>query len=168
MGRIKPIYCVQCDKPRMSTEFPRRRRANGRFVCVHCDPSKRGRRTDRHVEKGRKYECRSCSGEYTSDWFDTYQTHGISKIRMVCRRCTRDADFIAVHGVDAAEGQLISDILYDFDLARTMFGMPYPEAVRWLLRGYASGVTEDKLIDWGATENRRIIWEPDKEGGDDE
>jgi hypothetical protein len=80
-----------------------------------------------------------------------------------CRSCKRDEENNERLGRDAEEKQLRDDVIYDFDLARNMFGMTYEEASAWLVKGYGYlGIDETKLRNWGITETRRKVWVPDE------
>lgn len=118
----------------------------------------------RVVAQDEKYNCAGCGGSFTVDFYDVRKLpSGTYVVMPSCRACERDRRWQETHGADSEEAKLISDVIYDFDLARNMFGMNYPDAVAWLLRGYRlHGVTETKIRDWGMTETRRETWRPDE------
>ena len=159
----RTITCVKCERALPVSNFPRPRRRSKLPVCDHCDPPQPGRRSTRKVLPYMKYWCKGCERSLAVDWFDVKMMRGEKWVIGDCRACKREAAELERLGKDDEERKLRNDILYDFDLARNMFGMSYGEAVAWITRGYVlRGVDESKLRAWGMTETRREVWSPDE------
>lgn len=157
------ITCTTCQIPQPTIEFPIYRRRNGISVCRTCEKPRRGRHSDaRKYEPWKTYRCQGCGHSMPPDFFDVKTNRGSKWVVGDCRSCKRAAKEAQRYGHDEDESQLREDVIYDFDLARTMFGMGFEEALEWLLRGYrGEGITETKMRDWGITETRKEVWEPD-------
>ena len=159
----RKLTCSQCRKDLPPSDFPRNRRYLASRVCITCKPASPGRVATRKLRPYTKYWCEGCSRSLAPDWFDIKTMRGEKWVIGNCRSCKRDEDARRRLGKDDEERKLRHDVLYDFDLARNMFGMAYGEAVVWLVRGYGHlGVDEPKLRSWGMTETRREIWNPDE------
>jgi len=155
----RKLLCHNCGQERPLADFPPARRRKVQPVCGYCDPPKKGKRATKKLMPYTKYWCKGCSRSLSPDWFDVKTMRGEKWVVGDCRACKREAEELERTGRTTAEQQLRLDMIYDFDLARNMFGMSYDETVVWLENGY--GVNEDRMRMWGMTETRRTLWEPD-------
>lgn len=163
--KAEGFLCSRCDSLKPRSAYTWHRIRTGNLVCLQCVPSEHGKKSKRELHPDRLYRCSECERVLPSDWYYiNKRPNGKSFVFKSCRQCYRaavDARRAPVD-VEPEELQLRSDCLYDYDLARNMFGYSHPESIAWVLAGYhREKVDEETLELWGMTPQRKAIWEPD-------